>query len=80
VHIEIQFQGNKYEIYFPKLPYCFQLTELAKEHFELGVDRTSTNSKLKGLLSKANEYILEMKHEKEMIKVYKKTFILKIIN
>ncbi len=77
--IDVCIEGQIRTIYFPKLPYCRDLSNQIINNFEDSVDRISTHSKVSGLMEQAPEIKIYMKHENFLRNKYKRFLIWDLI-
>ena len=78
--IDIIREGNLEKVYFPVMPFCKYLRDKDKEKFHNLVDRTSTKTKLNGLLIHSTGFIDVMLHENSLRETFNRYFILKFLD
>ena len=78
-HIEIVKDGRLEKIYFPLLPYCKTLTTEHKRAFHENVNRTSTKTKIAGLMEHSDATLNFMKHEERLRLLFNKYKIIGVI-
>lgn len=78
-HIEIIRDEQIYRIYFPALPLFQKLDKKLKRDFHENVDRSTTVSKIQGLIKSSSYLLLAMKHEERLRLLLKRFSILQII-
>lgn len=77
--IDIVRDGLLEKIYFPYMPFCKYLREKDQVHFHNNVDRTSTKTKLTGLLEQSKNFYDVMKHENDLRPIFRNNMFLRVL-
>ncbi len=78
--VDVHWDNNTIVKYnFPIMPYCKLLRKDVKSDFLSTIDRTSTNTKLRSLMSQSTYLIALLKYEAVLDNLYRKFFIFRLI-
>jgi hypothetical protein len=77
--IDIVRDGLLEKIYFPYMPFCKYLREKDQVNFHNNVDRTSTKTKLTGLLEQSKNFYDVMKHENDLRPIFRNNMFLRVL-